>query len=96
MAVGLFLWNPDGTPVFESEDYGVRLVGTLQLTRGMVGNFPLPGGDPGNEPWFAPQFYNASFSALADADVFLQGSVIYYNCEYMRAGVVLFIDYGWK
>lgn len=96
MASGLKMWSDAGAVIFDVDDYSMRLVGTLQLTRGMVGNFPIPAGDTGNEPWFTPQFYNASFSALADADIFLQGSVIYYNCEYMRAGVVLFVDYGWK
>ena len=96
MATGLKIWTDAGAILFDVDDYSLRLVGTLQLTRGMVGNFPLPGGDPFNEPWFNPQCYNASFSALADIALFLQGSVLYYNCEYMRAGVVLFVDYGWK
>lgn len=95
MATGLRIWNANGVLVFDTEDYALRLVGTLQLSRGNVGSLQIPAGTPGNQPWFSAQFYNGPFSTPADMNIFLQGSVLYYNCANVRQGATIFVDYGW-
>lgn len=96
MATGLKIWDASGAVVFDIDDYPLRYVGTLNLTRGMNGTFAIPNGAAGNEPWINPQFYNATFSAPAEVLLYLTGSVLNYNCVNLKSGVTLLVDYGWK